>query len=121
MTFDEARRIVARVTYKPGYTFELRPARDTRWTDMKMSTNDSVIRLNATVQDALGETEHPVTVLFDWAVPHNYLAAIDEDWIFKTIRNLVLKFEEHEAMEWLKIDGDARWNPHRHSNIDTTQ
>lgn len=92
--------LVPRITYKPGWTFELREI------DRGQGCEGLTLCIGATVKDST--TDGQVSILHLMPV---LPAAYDEDTWLGWILEQVLLVEQHEAMEFLKVDGDAPYFP----------
>jgi hypothetical protein len=97
--------LVARLTYKPNWTFELKH----KWRDTKCEG----LTLDITVReaDSYGRFTGPGTLDFLHvievpAASYDYRAW--QRWLFDRI----VEVETHEAMEWFKIDGRRPYAPH---------
>lgn len=110
------------LTYKPGYEFEM------AWVPAR---SGSVLRIRAVVWDStrgrdaveiahnrgIGRDVHDLmagaltSVVMEKPVPPRMIRSAKEfyDWI----RHYVIsELEYHERDEWLRVDGELRWDPH---------
>lgn len=104
-----AERIVASMSYKLGVEFEVRYD-GSPWMDALQVT------LVARVPDVI--TREPVRVANSCHIP----APTIHDWMTRgeagvrefqrILLHLVLKFEDHEAREWLAFGGERVFDPH---------
>jgi hypothetical protein len=97
LTADEIRAHLARLTYRPGWAFELYEGR----------FEGLHLRITATVDDSLrpGETVVlGVNSRLPWMADSGQL----ESWLAHRLAAI----EVHEMREWLKRDGEAIFDPH---------
>lgn len=93
--------LVARTTYKPGWTLELREL------DREQGSQGLTLCISATVPDSL----HPgQTVSFLHLMPVMPAAYDAETWTRWLLDQLLL-VEQHEALEFFKVDGNAPFFP----------
>lgn len=92
--------LVPRVTYKPGWTFELAEI------DRGQGCQGLTLMIGATVRDSFSEGSVQVLHLMPVLA-----AAYDEEtwmgWIFEQIQLV----EQHEALEFYRVDGDQPFFP----------
>ena len=103
MTTEEFRRLVARVTYKPGWAV-------TAIDDPILGA--VVIRVAFTVPDATLESEQPLPLRIKYALPAALLVDMDERRALAYVFERVMEMERHEAREWFKLDGVPVDYPH---------
>lgn len=101
MTLEEARSILDRVTYKQGtdITLEVNILHNTTWLYVRQPIIDA--NLSGYPQTTLGVGQ---------AVKLNHVQT--EHQFLMLIKECIQRWEFHESMEWLKIDGQLIYNPH---------
>lgn len=102
-----AMKMLSRMTFMPG-TFvdvtgdgDLRIVMEFAWGDVRYS------------QMAPGTPPGPTRLATSNTIPNDILVNCDEEAFFAFVRDAVRLMMIHEADEWMTVDGDARWNPHR--------
>lgn len=97
LRLPELEEIFAKVTYKPGWNFEVRP------TDFE----GAHLHIWATIEDAY----HPGrqnTLHIESPLP----PMRDEDEVLHWLLWRLERIEIHELREWLCYNGQRRWDPH---------
>jgi hypothetical protein len=97
---DILARLVPRITYKPGWTFEL--AEISRGQGCEGLT----LMIGATVSDSFGNGTVGVLHLMP-VLP----AAYDEESWIRWILEQILLVEQHEALEFFRVDGEQPYFP----------
>ena len=107
---DEAlvRRVVARLTYKPGWSFEV---------ERRPFSNTSNLSLIARVDEPNSRNHGQRIIGFTRRAPlrqapygyYDHTEAHVMAWVRKAIQ----EWECHEADEWLRLDGDLWHDPHK--------
>lgn len=92
--------LVSRLTYKPGWTFELKEL------DREQGSQGLTLCIAATVDDSFG-TE-PIHILHLMPVMP---AAYDEETWARWLLDQIILVEQHEAMEFFRIDGNNTFMP----------
>ena len=87
MTEQEAKAVLARMSYKPGHTFSL---------------DGGHVSLHAPEQPNVVPGLKPVTLTFHARVPYWTLT---EARFVLAVRTIVEQAERHEMNEWLHLDG----------------
>lgn len=92
MTIEQYRAILARVTYKPGWSFELTPQ---HWPFLDLT-------VKACVLDSWEPSRQTVITM-----TYGFRAAMfqNEEEFMRFVRFAVGRTEHHEQNEWLKLDG----------------
>ena len=93
--------LVAGLTYKPGWKFELQDV------DRGQGCSGTTLMISATVPDSWNPDE---SVGFLHLMPVPAAAYNRESWQRWLLRQ-VLDVETHEALEFFKVDGDAPFFP----------
>ncbi len=100
MTFDELKKVLGQITYKPGI----------QWNAIE---NRALIEFNiaAMVEDAdkFGDTIL-ITQKNIWTP--EWISFVDEQEVVLMVRNLFKKFEDHEVDEWFRFRGKKLFDPH---------
>lgn len=101
MTLDDAQAILARVTYKAGSTFSL-----------TLNKYDCKIRLglHQPIKDTQPSAMGGETLTIGWIISLHHIQT-EQQFLF-LVKEVVQRWEFHESMEWLKIDGQLIYNPH---------
>jgi hypothetical protein len=97
---DVLEDLVDRVTYKPGWTFELREI------SRGQGCEGLTLMIGATVQNSFGGDD--ISVLHLMPVPP---AAYDEATWKRWVLDQILLVEKHEALEFYRVDGDQPFFP----------
>lgn len=92
--------LVPRITYKPGWTFELQEI------SRGQGCEGLTLMIGATVPDSFGNGTVSVLHLMP-VLP----AAYDEESWIRWILEQILLVEQHEALEFFRIDGDQHYFP----------
>jgi hypothetical protein len=101
------RQIVERITYKPNVKLKVYNPRDTPMLCIEMRVHDTFHP----------DSEELVKIGHQFALP---CQRIPEEAAINIIRGLVHRAEHdgaHESDEWLRVDGEMRWNPHNGRRI----
>lgn len=93
--------LVARLTYKPGWQFDLEDV------DRGQGCVGTTLRISATVPDSWNPAE---SVDFLHLMPVPAAAYNAQSWQRWLVRQ-ILDVETHEALEFFKIDGEAPYFP----------
>lgn len=102
-----ATKMLKRMSFMPGTYVEvtgdgsLRLMIEFAWGDVRYE------------QMAPGTMHHPTRLATMHNVPMDILLDMKEEPFFAFVRDCIRAAMVHEADEWTKVDGDARWNPHR--------
>lgn len=99
MDFREASEILARVTYKAGWTMSLTQQED-----------GAVLRIKCMEKDATCKQPGLVSVQSQEFLPLDVIR--DERGLLDWIKMKLHDREVHELCEWLQIDGVAPYYPH---------
>lgn len=97
MTFGEAQKILSRISYKPGYMLVLKEVYSDVW-----HLWTSFVTIDA-VDGKPVELHGRV-----WLVDPTF----NEDALINTVFMMLKQLEEHELMEFFKVDGLAIYNSH---------
>lgn len=101
---DEATNVLAalvpRITYKPGWTFQLSEI------NRGQGCEGLTLLIGATVKNSFGDGDVDVLHLMP-VLP----AAYDEESWVRWILEQILLVEQHEALEFFRIDGDQPYFP----------
>lgn len=97
--------VLSRITYKSGWSFHIPQA---TWESYTPPMFDLVI--DSTVPNCYPPHDS-VTVTYRRA--GNLNALRNEEAFLSFVRSAIRQREQHEADEWLVVDGKRRWNPHR--------
>jgi hypothetical protein len=108
MTHDEAAKVIARMTYRPGWKFEWYVA-DPRAFDIDRV---SVFRVGTREPDSESKAGELVDVMYAHTFSFRDLSAMDEQWFLREVRAVIEKRVLHELDEWLRIDGKPLVEPH---------
>jgi hypothetical protein len=100
MTFAELRDLVARITYKPGWSFWLQPV-DNGIAFLAVSFSEFDAMNQETYRHFRGR--HAIIVA-DIPSARGFL---------NRLRSYILHIEMHELDEFLRVDGVAPFDPHR--------
>lgn len=106
MTEDQAREMLARVSYKPGFEFRLSESAGKPC----LSISVSQLRDSRGYQAAVTLTHHSRLDSYE-------LSDMNEEDFLKRVRESVVKTEIHEMHEWLKLDGNLFHDPHTECQI----
>jgi hypothetical protein len=97
---DALADLVSRLTYKPGWTFELKEI------SRGQGSEGLTLLIGAEVPDSFGNGRTNVLHLMP-VMP----AAYDEETWQRWILDQILLVEQHEALEFFQIDGEKRYFP----------
>lgn len=103
MTYDEAKKVIATITYKPGWKFDIhREAQERQYS----------IITEAKVQDSSNLNEISL-VIGKQIISLHMLSDMTKDSFVQFIRQCIHRREVHEADEFLRVDGEMVFNPHK--------
>lgn len=97
LVYERVVALLARVTYKP----------DSQFIIDRVDPQGCTVRLSSRVPDA--DTGKPTEF---WSQTSLICGDNDDAWIMKDVLEMICRWERHEAMEWLKLDGKTFFNPH---------
>lgn len=97
---DVLAALVPRITYKPGWTFELKEI------SRGQGSEGLTLCIGATVKNSFGDDLVGILHLMP-VIP----AAYDEDTWKRWILDQILLVEQHECMEFYRIDGEQPFFP----------
>lgn len=105
LSLEQVQAVLARVTYRPGWTFAARHGRVEGNPDL---TGGLHLTIRGMVEDAF-DPGH--TTVLDVQVPLPPLA--DEAQLLALLQWRLLRVETHESREWLRVDHRIYDSPHK--------
>jgi hypothetical protein len=102
--------LAARFSYKPGWTFTAIPGKDfgLDWIEiLSPPLKDADEKVAAAPALAADGVRLGWTVAIHWDFP------VPEEFQIRMVWEAIQQIECHEASEWFKVDGDARFNEHK--------
>lgn len=105
MTITELRDLLARVSYKPGWSFHLIEGAAPLLVNLRVFFQS---------HDSTGEKSGTVKIQTNAVIPRMDLAFWREDDAIRAISGEIVQLEMYEFREWLKVDGKPVDDPHGH-------
>lgn len=98
LTIEDIKGILSRVTYRLGWKFRV----------YQGDTRGAMLEIIATVDDSINLGEFTKLEIYAGIPPYDSEQGF-LGWLFYRLREA----EIHECAEFLKLDGDVIYNPHR--------
>jgi hypothetical protein len=95
MMKERLESLLSRISYKPGWEFEVH--------------GSDRMSFRVRPPDTYGPTGAIVDIVLEVRVDDS----MSDDEILDRLRIKILAFEDHECLEWFKLDGESYVNPHR--------
>ena len=116
MRYHEAKDLVEKLTYKPGWTITPRDSHDFTW-EMDGTRGYRVpailhIDLQHRAPDSTAPSMMPIRIVSGYAYDTASLRDMPKDFFLGDIRRQLHTLECHEVDEWLKLDGKHVVDPH---------
>jgi hypothetical protein len=118
MNLRELRKLVARITYKPGTIIEVHRSNFGVTIVVFLDTFDSeksklkCVRAKKEQWETKAEYVERTCVSLGREFSRRTLRDLTEQQILAQIENLLLEIERHEIAEWLRVDGMPVQEPH---------
>jgi hypothetical protein len=119
VTFEEAKQVVSRIRYKPGWRMKLRRARDESLPPHHFDPNPLPYHELAILFDAPDarnwedlQRACPIPLVMRSHIHPRELAGMTEESLVQYLRHQIAVAEQHEADEWFRLDGVQIRNPH---------
>jgi hypothetical protein len=101
VTEAEIRSLLRRITYKPGYVYDLDLSRPI----------PALLLYQMNRPDSRGG-DIPINLVCRYEIATETLARSNEAQLLEHISNQALWLEQHEMCEWLRLDGQLIHKPH---------
>lgn len=104
MTFEKAREIVSNITYKPGWSISIH--------ENYGYYQFPVLTIDAEVRDSYDPSKI-VSIRGTKTLSHSLIYDLTKMSLLQLIRQFIHQTEIHESDEWIRLNGEMIFNPHK--------